>query len=189
MGNWSISWLILPHIINRILFVWGPMRLCVKPVRPKSRDQGFNLSYIFFLGIVLLFIFASFFKLNIKSKTTMDEHKHKILVTLVFVTVISQAGKIETRSIIEKQAQKLNKKRGKWSFKNKHRSWTRREENEEEVEYIGFGLGFSLILQCGFHQNINILLQATLGPKVANWPPELIDTLFFFVSSRVKSRP
>jgi hypothetical protein len=152
------------------------MRLWVKPVRPKSRDQGFNLSYIFFLGIVLLFIFASFFKLNIKSKTTMDEHKHKILVTLVFVTVISQVGKIETRSIIQKQAQK-------------HRSWTRREENEEEVEYIGFGLGFSLILQCGFHQNINILLQATLGPKVANWPPELIDTLFFFFSSRVKSRP
>jgi hypothetical protein len=50
----------------------------------------------------------------------MDEHKHKILVTLVFVTVISQVGKIETRSIIQKQTQ----------------SWTRREENEEKVEYI-----------------------------------------------------
>jgi hypothetical protein len=43
----------------------------------------------------------------------MDEHKHKILVTLVFVTVISQVGKIETHSVIEKQTQKLNKKRGK----------------------------------------------------------------------------
>jgi hypothetical protein len=43
----------------------------------------------------------------------MDEHKHKILVTLVFVMVISQVRKIETHSIIQKQTQKLNKKKGK----------------------------------------------------------------------------
>jgi hypothetical protein len=43
----------------------------------------------FFLScIILLFIFSSFFKLNPKSQATMDEHKHKILITLVFSIVV-----------------------------------------------------------------------------------------------------
>jgi len=42
MGNLSISWLIVwPQVINKILFVLGggPMCSCVKPLKPKSRDQ------------------------------------------------------------------------------------------------------------------------------------------------------
>jgi hypothetical protein len=41
----------------------------------------------------------------------MDEHRHKILVTLVIFMAISQVKKIKTLSIIHKQAQKLSMKR------------------------------------------------------------------------------
>jgi hypothetical protein len=47
----------------------------------------------FFLGIIFFLIFASFLKLNLKSQTTMDEHRHKIPVTLVFFMAISQVQK------------------------------------------------------------------------------------------------
>jgi hypothetical protein len=40
----------------------------------------------------------------------MDEHRHKILVTLVFLTVILNRNP----SIAHEQAQNLNKERGKW---------------------------------------------------------------------------
>jgi hypothetical protein len=45
--------------------------------------------------------------------------------------------------------------------KDKHKSSTREKENEERwnEEDMEFDLRFTLILQCGFHQNINILLQ------------------------------
>jgi hypothetical protein len=43
----------------------------------------------------------------------MDEHRHKILIILVFFVAISQAKKIETPSIIHKQAHKFIKRRGK----------------------------------------------------------------------------
>jgi len=43
---------------------------------------------VFFLDIIILFNFASFIKLNPKRHTTVDEHRHKILVTLVFFMVI-----------------------------------------------------------------------------------------------------
>jgi uncharacterized membrane protein len=43
----------------------------------------------FFLScIIFLLIFSSFVKLNPKSQATMDEHKHKILITLVFSIVV-----------------------------------------------------------------------------------------------------
>jgi hypothetical protein len=40
----------------------------------------------------------------------------------------------------------------------RHQNLTKGEENEKEIEYIKFGLGFTLILHCGFHQNDNIFL-------------------------------
>jgi hypothetical protein len=61
----------------------------------------------------------------------MDEHRHKILVFLVFFTTIPQEEKIETPFIIHKQAQNFNKKK-KWK--------------KREVENIRFDLGFILIL-------------------------------------------
>jgi hypothetical protein len=45
---------------------------------------------------------------------TMDEHRHKILVTLVFLTVILKKRLNRNPSIAHEQAQNLNKKRGKW---------------------------------------------------------------------------
>jgi hypothetical protein len=55
---------------------------------------------------------------------------------------IKKKKKKKTPSIIHKKALKLNKKIEKW----------------KEGKNIGFGLRFSLILHCGFHQNNNILL-------------------------------
>jgi hypothetical protein len=46
--------------------------------------------HLFFLGIILFFIFASLLKLNPKSQTTMDEHRHMLPVILVFFMVVSQ---------------------------------------------------------------------------------------------------
>ncbi len=77
MRNLSISSLVVwPQVMNKIVFVWGQWR------------QGFNLSHafifsfiffhLFFLGIILFFIFASFLKLNHKNHTTMDEDRDKI---------------------------------------------------------------------------------------------------------------
>jgi hypothetical protein len=40
----------------------------------------------------------------------MDEHRHKILVILVFFMAISQAKKIKTPSIIHKQTHKFNER-------------------------------------------------------------------------------
>jgi hypothetical protein len=57
----------------------------------------------FFLSwYILLLIFVSFFKSNPKSQTTMDEHKHKILVILVFFMAICQVEKINISSIADK---------------------------------------------------------------------------------------
>jgi hypothetical protein len=57
--------------------------------------------------------FFSFFKLNPKSHTNVNEHRHKIIVTLVFVWPYPKDKKIETVSIIHKQTKKLNKRREK----------------------------------------------------------------------------
>jgi hypothetical protein len=43
----------------------------------------------------------------------MDEHRHKIFIILVFIVTISQVEKIETSSIIHKQTQKVQQKKGK----------------------------------------------------------------------------
>jgi hypothetical protein len=76
----------------------------------KSRDQAFSLSYAFMLACMnLLVIFASFLKFNSIIQITVNQHRHEIFVTLVFFMVISQK-KIETLSIIHKQAHKLDKK-------------------------------------------------------------------------------
>jgi hypothetical protein len=48
MGNLSISWLVVwPQVINKILFVRGPLSSCVNPLMSMSRDQGLNPSYAF----------------------------------------------------------------------------------------------------------------------------------------------
>ncbi len=58
---------------------------------------------ILFFGIFFFLIFSSFLKLNPKSQTTMDGHRHKIFIILVFFTAISHVEKIETLSITHKQ--------------------------------------------------------------------------------------
>jgi hypothetical protein len=51
MGNLSISWLIgWPQVINKILFVWGPLSLCVNPLMSMNREQGLNPLYAFFFS-------------------------------------------------------------------------------------------------------------------------------------------
>jgi hypothetical protein len=88
------------------------MSLCVKPLRPKSKAQGFNVpSYAFIIScMILLVIFASFLKLNSKTQIIMDNHRHKILIIFMFFMVISKKKKKKTPSIIHKKALKLNKK-------------------------------------------------------------------------------
>jgi hypothetical protein len=113
MENLNTSWLVVwPQIINKMIFVWGPMSSCVKPLRLKvgPRLEPFICFHSLFLEIIFLCIFASFFKLNPQNQITMDEHRHKILV---FFMAISQAEKIKTPSIIHKQAHKFNERRGK----------------------------------------------------------------------------
>jgi uncharacterized membrane protein (DUF485 family) len=74
------------------------MSSCVKSFRPKSRHQGFNPSYAFiFLSWYHFFlIFASFFKLNLKNQTTIDEHRHTILVILVILVFSMAISQVET---------------------------------------------------------------------------------------------
>jgi hypothetical protein len=92
------------------------MSLCVKPLRPKSKAQGFNPSYVFIIScMILLVIFASFLKLNSKTQIIMDNHRHKILIIFVFFMVISK-----------------KKKKFLPSFINKHKSSTRRSKNEKK---------------------------------------------------------
>jgi hypothetical protein len=68
----------------------------------------------FFLGILFFSHLSSFLKLNLKSQTIMDEHRHKILITRVF------HGHISSKKIKPPP-----------SFTNKHRSSTEEKENEE----------------------------------------------------------
>lgn len=112
----------------------------------ESKDQGFNSSHPFILSFLVytFFIFASFFKSTPKSQTTMDKHKHKILVILVFFMAICQVEKINiTQTNIEAQ---------------------REERKMKKDKNIRFDLRFTLILQHIFNQNNNILLQQD-GPK------------------------
>jgi O-antigen ligase len=44
----------------------------------------------FFLSTIFFLISISFLKLNSKSQINMDEHRHRILVTLVFLMAISR---------------------------------------------------------------------------------------------------
>jgi hypothetical protein len=113
MGNLNTSWIVVWAQV--IYLYWGPMSSCVKSLKLKIKDQSFNPHTRSFIHYWHHFfsIFASSLKLNFKSQTTMDEHKHKILVTFMFFMAIFQVEKIETPFIIHKQAHKLNKRRGK----------------------------------------------------------------------------
>ncbi len=50
----------------------------------------------------------------------MDEHRHKILIILVFFVTISQVEKIETSSIIQKQTQKVQQKERKMKINRRY---------------------------------------------------------------------
>jgi hypothetical protein len=58
-----------------------------------TKVSNLHMLSFFFLGINFFLILASFLKLNPKNQTTMDEHRRKILVTLVFSMAISQVEK------------------------------------------------------------------------------------------------
>jgi hypothetical protein len=120
-----------------------PMNSCVKPLKPRERETKASTLHMFsfIFVIILLLSFPSFFKLNFKRHITMDEYRQKILVIVVFFM---------TNPKFLKKISNIHKK---------HKKLTRGEENEKEVEYIKFGLGFTLVLHCGFHQNDNICLQ------------------------------
>ncbi len=67
MGILSTSWLIIwPQVINKILFVWGPMSSCVKSLRSKVGNKSSTLLYafifIFFVGMIFFLLFTSFLK-------------------------------------------------------------------------------------------------------------------------------
>jgi len=66
----TFGFMLWPQVIKRLLFVWAPMNSCVKSLRLKSKDQGFNGLHMFsfILGIILFSIFVSFFKLNSKNQ-------------------------------------------------------------------------------------------------------------------------
>ncbi len=84
-------------------------------------------------------MFASFLKLNPKNQTTVDEHRRKTLVALVFFMTMFWVEKIETPSIIHKEAQNLNKRK------------KLKKDVMKKIQNIGFGLRFILIFRCKFH--------------------------------------
>jgi hypothetical protein len=92
------------------------------------------------MGIILLLIFALFLKLNPKNHSTVNAHRCKTLVALVFFMTMFRVEKIETPSIIRKETQKLNK-----------RKTNLKKDVMKKIQNIGFGLGFILILWCKFH--------------------------------------
>jgi hypothetical protein len=51
---------------------------------------------------------------------------------------------------------------------------------------IRFGLRFTFILKCEFHQNNNILSYNNIGLKGCNWPSKFITIIFCLGA---KSRP
>jgi hypothetical protein len=73
----------------------------------------------------------------------MNEHRCKTLVGLVFFMTMFRVEKIETPSIIRKEAQKLDKRK-----KIEERC---NEKNSKNSKYRVYGLGFVLILRCEFH--------------------------------------
>jgi hypothetical protein len=78
----------------------------VNPLRSKIRTKA-SISHMvsFFLSWYHFFflIFAFFIELNLESKMTMDEHRHKIIEIFMFFLVISQVEKTKTSFIIHKQ--------------------------------------------------------------------------------------
>jgi hypothetical protein len=54
--NLNIFWLIVwPQVINNMLFSLGPMSSCLKPLWLETKDQGFNLWYVFIFFFLILF--------------------------------------------------------------------------------------------------------------------------------------
>jgi hypothetical protein len=48
MRNLIVFWFIVwPQVINKILFVWGPISSSVKSLTPQNRDQSFDPSDAF----------------------------------------------------------------------------------------------------------------------------------------------
>jgi hypothetical protein len=82
----------------------------------------------------------------------MDEHRHKILVTLVFLTVILNRNP----SIAHEQAQNLNKKGGKME----------RNEMKKNTYSVWFEIYVDLTIWTSSKQQC--FLVATLIPRVAN---------------------
>jgi hypothetical protein len=70
MKNLSISWLVVwPQVINRILFIWGPMNSFFKAIKAKNENPRLQPLICFhysFLGIYIYIhiIFGSFLKLS-----------------------------------------------------------------------------------------------------------------------------
>jgi hypothetical protein len=73
----------------------------------KYQKVGTKVSNSHMFSFFVSFFFV-FFKLNPKSQTNINERRHKILVILVFVWPYPKEKKVETLSIIHKQAKKLN---------------------------------------------------------------------------------
>jgi len=158
----------LAPIINKILFVWGQWVRVESHWGQKvgTRFQPLVCFHYFFLNRFFL-IFASFLKLNLKTQLTIDEHRHKILVFLVLFMTIPQEEKIETPSIIHKQTQNFNKRKGKW----RKMKWKRSRRYK-----VWFTVYFDPTMWISSNQQY--FITTTLASRVANWPPKLIDILF-----------
>jgi len=86
----------------------------------------------------------------------MDEHRHKILVTLVFFMVILRKNLNRNPSITHEQAQNLNKKGGTME----------RNEMKKNTYSVWFEIYFDLTIWTSSKQQC--FLVATLIPRVAN---------------------
>jgi hypothetical protein len=74
MENLSTFWVVVwPKVIDKILFVWGPMSSCVLPLKPKNKDQSFNPSYVFIHYFLVSFFFSFLFPSQDISKK-LDHH-------------------------------------------------------------------------------------------------------------------
>ncbi len=67
MGNLNIFWLILGPklLITCYVISFGVNEFVCKTIMAKTKDQGFNSSYVFiFLLLIIIFIFVSFLKVK-----------------------------------------------------------------------------------------------------------------------------
>ncbi len=138
----------------------------IKAKKEGPRLRLYTCFHSFFLSSIPLLSFDFFFKLSPKNQTTMDGPKHNSCNSCVFLWPYLKFLKKKSSSIIEKQAQQLNKRTEKW----------KEIKQKNQICEAWFRVYFDSVEWNSSKQHYFIV--ATLASKVANWPLKLIGILF-----------